>query len=138
MMNKYRKLLILAALVAVLAGCSADAGNVAITHEVTATDNEFEPGALTINTGETVRLVLNNRGAQEHDLTIDGAKGKVKVVSESGSHGASHSHKSLHVSAAAGETGALDFTPSEAGTYEFYCSVPGHKEAGMSGKLVVQ
>jgi uncharacterized cupredoxin-like copper-binding protein len=24
------------------------------------------------------------------------------------------------------------------GTYDFYCSTPGHKEAGMVGKLIVQ
>jgi plastocyanin len=31
-----------------------------------------------------------------------------------------------------------EFTPTAAGTYEFYCSVPGHHEAGMQGTLVVQ
>ena len=25
-----------------------------------------------------------------------------------------------------------------AGEYEFYCNIPGHKEAGMVGKLTVQ
>ncbi len=25
-----------------------------------------------------------------------------------------------------------------AGTYQFYCSVPGHKEAGMVGTLIVE
>jgi plastocyanin len=30
---------------------------------------------------------------------------------------------------------SVDLKP---GTYEFYCPVPGHKEAGMKGKLVVE
>lgn len=30
------------------------------------------------------------------------------------------------------------FTPTQPGTYEFYCSVPGHKDAGMKGTLTVQ
>ncbi|MGI8484578.1 MAG: plastocyanin/azurin family copper-binding protein [Thermomicrobiales bacterium] len=27
---------------------------------------------------------------------------------------------------------------AKAGTYQYYCSVPGHKEAGMVGKLTVK
>jgi uncharacterized cupredoxin-like copper-binding protein len=36
-----------------------------------------------------------------------------------------------------GQTNQLEFTPTAAGTYEFWCTVPGHKEAGMIGKLIV-
>jgi uncharacterized cupredoxin-like copper-binding protein len=31
----------------------------------------------------------------------------------------------------------IEFTPSQPGEYEFFCSVPGHKEAGMRGTMVV-
>lgn len=137
-MQRYWKVLAVGALMVVLTGCGANAGKVAATHEVQATDMAFGPRAITVKTGETARIVLQNQGAQEHDLTIDNPKGKVNVISESGTHGASHGKKGLHVSAAPGKTGTLDFTPSEPGTYEFYCTVPGHKEAGMTGKLVVQ
>lgn len=34
--------------------------------------------------------------------------------------------------------GKMRFTPMEAGEYEFYCSVEGHREAGMKGKLIVE
>lgn len=45
---------------------------------------------------------------------------------------------SLHVSAEAGQSNKLGFTPSEAGEYEIYYSVEGHQEAGMVGKIVVK
>ena len=32
---------------------------------------------------------------------------------------------------------ALDLSPLEAGTYEVYCSIPGHEAAGMVGELVL-
>jgi uncharacterized cupredoxin-like copper-binding protein len=42
------------------------------------------------------------------------------------------------VAAAGGQSAMLEFTPSKPGTYEFWCTVAGHKEAGMTGTLVVQ
>jgi uncharacterized cupredoxin-like copper-binding protein len=43
----------------------------------------------------------------------------------------------LHVAAEPGASNHLSFTPTKPGNYQFYCTVPGHKEAGMVGTLVV-
>ncbi|MDA0302102.1 MAG: plastocyanin/azurin family copper-binding protein [Chloroflexi bacterium] len=43
----------------------------------------------------------------------------------------------MHVAAEAGRVAEIEFTPTQAGTYVFYCTVPGHREAGMEGKLIV-
>ena len=43
----------------------------------------------------------------------------------------------LNVGVAANGSGRIEFTPSQPGTYEFFCTVAGHKEAGMVGSLVV-
>ncbi len=37
-----------------------------------------------------------------------------------------------------GQTNTIEFTPTKPGTYEFFCTVAGHKEAGMVGTLVVK
>ena len=44
----------------------------------------------------------------------------------------------LHVAALMGQMATLEFTPTKPGTYEFFCTVAGHKEAGMKGTLVVK
>lgn len=36
-----------------------------------------------------------------------------------------------------GTTATVMFTPTKAGEYDFTCTISGHKEAGMVGKLVV-
>jgi uncharacterized cupredoxin-like copper-binding protein len=63
----------------------------------------------------TVKSV--NKSGTPHDIVIDG-KGKGEEVSDGGTS---------------------EFAASfAAGTYTFYCSVPGHRQAGMEGKLVVK
>jgi nitrite reductase (NO-forming) len=36
-----------------------------------------------------------------------------------------------------GQTGTVSFVPASAGTYYYICAVPGHRELGMEGKIVV-
>jgi plastocyanin len=67
------------------------------------------PGKITVK--------MANKSGTPHDIVIDG-KGKGQVVDNGGVSDFS-----------------ADFT---AGTYTFYCSVPGHRAAGMQGKLVVK
>jgi nitrite reductase (NO-forming) len=75
----------------------------------------FVPSELEAHEGE-ITLTLNNLDAFPHDFSIDELG--VKFV----------------VEANASVTETFTATP---GVYEFYCSVPGHKEAGMVGTLTV-
>jgi uncharacterized cupredoxin-like copper-binding protein len=68
-----------------------------------------KPGEITVK--------MANKSGTPHDIVIDG-KGKGEVVKG----GAVSQFKA-------------DFT---AGSYTFYCSVPGHRQAGMQGKLTVK
>jgi uncharacterized cupredoxin-like copper-binding protein len=85
---------------------------------------------------------LENEGVLEHDFTIMTLPHSGEVVSV-GHDDSDHDMSNLdmtpevHVAAAAGEQGTLEFTPAEPGSYEYFCSVPGHKEAGMVGALTV-
>jgi len=84
---------------------------------------------------------VDNRGNIEHDFVIAEIEATTKVIQDSGSN-AHHAHGEkenydLHVSARPGESSVLQLTVSQPGTYEVFCSVEGHKEAGMIGKLTV-
>lgn len=102
----------------VLSACGG--GGSGATHEVTvhATELAFQPNEIKVNKGDQVKLTLINDGKLVHDLTISELKVEIK--------------------AEVGQTKVHTFTASKAGTLQFVCAQPGHKEGGMAGKLIVQ
>ena len=84
--------------------------------EVVSHDIFFEPDALSIpaDTGVTVRLP--NEGVTPHNFSID--------------------ELGIDVDIAPGATEETVIN-APAGEYEYYCNVPGHKQAGMVGTLTV-
>jgi uncharacterized cupredoxin-like copper-binding protein len=110
---------------------------------VTAKEFGFVPAQLTVTSGQPVELTFQNTGAVEHDWSvreIDLAGNPVVTGETGGGHmtGDTHDAPKLHVAAGPTAQGKLMFTPSKAGTYEVFCTVVGHKEAGMVGTLTVK
>lgn len=126
---------------------------------VVATDLAFQPKELRVPLNQPQKVRFENKGKLLHDWTVE--KIAVTGVKESGSaaHGMdTHSASpgagmggmmggasapnandaSLHVAAGPGASAMIEFTATEAGTYVFYCTVSGHREAGMEGKLTVR
>ena len=86
--------------------------------EVQAFDLGFSPTTIEIPAAGTSRVVLNNTGFVPHNLTVDAL--------------------AIQVVAARGMTSEGAITDPAPGRYEFYCSISGHKQAGMVGTLVIQ
>lgn len=89
-------------------------------HEVTVTGTEFEfePDHLEAKVGEELVITFENEGRISHNLTFPELEQGTTTIQ-------------------GGETAELAFTPSQPGTYEFICTVPGHANQGMRGELVV-
>jgi plastocyanin len=98
-------------------GGNSDVADDARTITVTATSFEFDPSTIGVEAGEAVEIELTAHDV-EHDFVID--------------------ELDAHVAAEAGETASGGFVAHEAGTYTYYCSVAGHRDAGMEGELVVK
>jgi uncharacterized cupredoxin-like copper-binding protein len=129
----------------VLAACGIAASSTATIQKFTVTAREFafDPMKLDVTSGQPVEITLQNKGAIEHDFSIQ----EIDLAGAPTATGAMHMHDGghmmsdqpkLHVAAAAGSQGTLTFTPMKAGQYQFYCTVAGHKEAGMVGVLTVK
>ena len=80
-------------------------------------DIKFVPDTFTVPANTPTTVTLKNIGVTAHNFSID----------------------QLHIDedVAPGETKTITVT-APVGTYQYYCNVPGHKEAGMLGTLIVQ
>lgn len=132
-----------AALALVVSGCgkaAAPAGPAQQVELVMDAGFKFNPPQITVAAGQPVKLKVQNKDSVLHDWSIDKIAVAGKKEKSSGDHGMAGMAKEpdLHISVDAGRSGDLDFTPKDKGRYEFYCTVPGHRDAGMKGTLVVQ
>lgn len=92
---------------------SADGSGVAVS----AVDIAFEPTEFSIAADTDVTITVTNNGALQHDFVIEGTDFATELLNGGDS-------AELVVNLPAGE-------------YVYFCSVPGHREAGMEGTLTV-
>jgi plastocyanin len=119
--------LLLAIVLFAACGGDDDSGSSAITAQngkvtVEARDIKFNADQIDTTPGD-LSVTLEEKGSLDHTFVVEDKDGK-----EVGSK--------LTVSAGQGsDTGTFDL---QAGTYDFFCDIPGHRGQGMEGKLVVK
>ncbi|MGJ3243402.1 MAG: cupredoxin domain-containing protein [Opitutales bacterium] len=86
---------------------------------VKGTEFSFSPDKVEIKPGETVQIRFVNAGRVAHNLNLVKLGKKTETIQ-------------------AGKKDSFIFSIDEPGKYQFVCKVPGHKQAGMKGTLVVQ
>jgi nitrite reductase (NO-forming) len=92
-------------------------GNLAFVGMGGAIDGKLNP-SLNVNPGDVVKITLRNGDGIEHNVAID-----------------EFNVNSPHVATKGQET-SITFVADKAGTYTYYCTLPGHRVT-MQGKLMV-
>lgn len=98
------------------AGASPVAGGTSV--QIAAVDIAFDPPQFTIPANTDVKVTITNKGSLQHDFAIDALKIKTKLLNP-------------------GESVAITIN-AKPGQYQYYCTVPGHKDAGMVGTMTVK
>jgi len=126
---------------ALLAACSSGPEPLEVTLQ--AAEFRFEPSRVEVMAGQQVTITMDNMGTVEHDFVIQ----EIPVEqSDAGSELATPGHTmdemevepAVHMGAMARMSSSVTFVPTKPGSYEFFCAIPGHKEAGMVGMLEVR
>ena len=78
----------------------------------------FKPNEIRVKKGEKVKIVLTSKEGI-HNFVIDDFNVQTEEISD-------------------GKTTEIVFTPTQSGTFEFYCSLGNHRALGMKGSLIVE
>lgn len=78
----------------------------------------FKPNEIRVKKGQKVRIEMKSVSMM-HDFVIDELNVKMPVTKS-------------------GDTGVVEFTADQVGSFEFYCSVGQHRAQGQVGTLIVE
>lgn len=98
----------------------------------------FTPDNIELAEGDTLRVVVHNDGAQMHEMVI----GTPTAIADHAElmkkfPGMEHDEPWMaHV--APGGKGEITWTFNRPGRFEFACLIAGHRDAGMSGSIMVR
>jgi uncharacterized cupredoxin-like copper-binding protein len=98
----------------------------------------FVPDRLEIRKGDQVRFMLKNDGLLEHEFVLATTEENVKHVEEM-----KKNPDMEHDDPNARRVAPMRMTEiiwrfTKAGQFEFGCLIPGHREAGMTGIIIVK
>jgi uncharacterized cupredoxin-like copper-binding protein len=98
----------------------------------------FEPARITVRKGEQIRFVLENTDIDDHEFvlaTVEENRKHAELMKKFPDMEHDDPNAKRLAPAAHGEI-LWKFT--KPGAFEFACLIPGHREAGMLGKVVVK
>jgi len=98
----------------------------------------FAPARLEIKKGEQIKFVLRNDGELEHEFVLASTSDNLKHA-EAMQKTPDMAHEEPNGrQLAPKKTSEIVWKFTKAGEFEYSCLIPGHREAGMTGTIVVK
>ncbi|MGE0733913.1 MAG: plastocyanin/azurin family copper-binding protein [Alphaproteobacteria bacterium] len=98
----------------------------------------YVPSRLEIRKGEQVRFVLRNVGVTDHEFILATVAENLKHAEEMKKNPDMEHDDPNALRLAPNKAGELLWQFTKQGEFEFGCLIPGHREAGMIGTIVVK
>jgi uncharacterized cupredoxin-like copper-binding protein len=108
------------------------------TVTVTMTEYSFSPSPIVLKEGVPTRLVLKNAGKEAHYFVAERFFKTIATRKVQGSDGEVKAPSFTAVEVYPGRMLEWFFVPAQKGAYDLLCTVKGHAEHGMKGKIEVR
>jgi uncharacterized cupredoxin-like copper-binding protein len=98
----------------------------------------FIPDKVEVKRGEQVRFILTNTGALEHEFILATTEENIKHAEQMKKNPDMEHDDPNGKRVAPAKKSEIVWRFTKAGTFEYGCLIPGHREAGMTGTVVVK
>ena len=98
----------------------------------------FVPNRIEVRLGEQIKFVMNNNGAIDHEMVLATLAENLKHLEEMRKNPDMEHDDPNAKRLKPKATGEIVWQFTKAGEFDFSCLIPGHRESGMHGVVVVK
>jgi len=98
----------------------------------------FEPNLIEVKKGEQIRFELHNGGELEHEIVIATREENMEHAKEMAKNPDMEHDDPNAKRLKPAQDGEILWHFNKAGQFDMSCLIPGHLEAGMTGKIIVK
>lgn len=120
------------------AGEPGDPRKPARTIEISMSEMAYEPSRIDVKRGEQIRFVLHNVGREDHEFLLATTKENLRHAELMKKHPHMEHDDPNGVRLAPNKTAEILWKFTKAGTFEFSCLIPDHRDYGMVGHVTVK
>ncbi|RTM09245.1 MAG: copper resistance protein [Hyphomicrobiales bacterium] len=111
---------------------------VQIVMRETSDNMEFVPKRIEIRNGEQVKFILRNNGELDHEFVLGTLAENLKHAEQMQKNPDMEHDDPNAKRLPSKKTSEIVWKFDKAGEFDFSCLIPGHRDAGMSGTIVVK
>jgi uncharacterized cupredoxin-like copper-binding protein len=118
-------------------GREGDPKRVSRTINIEMTEMRFTPDVLAVKQGETIRFRAKNSGQATHEIVLGTLEGLKEHAAMMRMHPGMEHDEPFMAHVAPGKTETIVWQFTKQGEFHYGCLIPGHFEAGMTGRIRV-
>lgn len=120
------------------AGEPGDPAKPSRTIEVLLNEMDFTPARIEVSRGEQIRFVIRNVGTEDHEFLLATTAENLKHAALMKQHPHMQHDDPNGVRLAPNKSAEIVWKFTRAGTFEYSCLIPNHREQGMTGHVTVK
>jgi uncharacterized cupredoxin-like copper-binding protein len=108
------------------------------TIEVEMSEMEYTPSRIEVKRGEQIRFVIRNVGKEDHEFLLATTEENLKHAEDMKKHPHMQHDDPNGVRLAPKKSAEIIWKFTKAGTFEYSCLIPDHRDYGMIGRVTVK
>ncbi|MBR1276960.1 cupredoxin domain-containing protein [Bradyrhizobium sp. AUGA SZCCT0283] len=108
------------------------------TIEVEMSEMEYKPSRIEVKRGEQIRFVIRNAGKEDHEFLLATTEENLKHAEDMKKHPHMEHDDPNGVRLKPSKSAEIVWKFTKAGTFEYSCLIPDHRDYGMIGRVTVK